>query len=359
MNGTNTAEKESSSSLCLELFLKAPGVLFDVRSPAEYQHGHLPGALNLPLFSNEERAQVGTFYKQRGKDPAVELGLRLVGTKLADFVSQARALVSQHPTSEGVAKVYCWRGGMRSNSMAWLLRTGGLSTLVLQGGYKSFRHWCLERFEEPRRLCVIGGCTGSGKTALLQVLKQRGHQVLDLEALANHRGSAYGKVACCQPTTEQFENAIAMDLATTDKDAPLWVEDESQRIGTCKIPDALFARLRASPLVCLERPVEERIALLLTAYHQDLTPDEELAAITKKIERRLGPQRTTEALTALTSKDYRGFCKTLLSYYDTCYQYGLSKKNQPVVRLYRERFDTDQWTDDVCSTMAKLERPYA
>jgi tRNA 2-selenouridine synthase len=173
--------------LSVEEFLeKAQSLpIVDVRSPGEYDHAHIPGAVSIPLFDNDERALVGTKYKNAGKDSAVLLGLDLVGPKLAGFVKQSKKLNPQHKE----VLVHCWRGGMRSGSFAWLLDTAGLTASTLVGGYKAYRNAVLSAFAEPRNLIILGGKTGSGKTDILKELARQGEQIIDLEGLAHHKGS--------------------------------------------------------------------------------------------------------------------------------------------------------------------------
>ncbi|WP_416670847.1 tRNA 2-selenouridine(34) synthase MnmH [Egbenema bharatensis] len=175
--------------LPLSSFLTTPGIILDVRSPAEYEQGHIPGAVSFPLFSNEERAIVGTCYKQQGREQAIELGFEIAGPKCAEFVRRAKGLAPDR-----LVRVHCWRGGMRSEAIAWILKMAGLRVSVLEGGYKSFRRWVLSCFDQPKPILILGGMTGAGKTVILQELAVRGAQVLDLEALANHRGSSYGNL---------------------------------------------------------------------------------------------------------------------------------------------------------------------
>ena len=269
-----------SDVLGIDEFLGAPGVTFDVRSPGEYDKGHIPGAVNLPLFTDNERAHVGTVYKQQGREEAIDLGLEYVGPKLAGFVKQAKEY-------SRVAKVYCWRGGMRSASMAWLLETADFSCVLLERGYKSFRHWVLKAFERKLNICVLGGFTGSGKTEVLRCIAGGGGQIVDLEAIANHRGSSYGMIGQpLQPTVEHFENEIATRWMKYSDDQSVWIEDESRCIGRCKIPDALFRQMREAPLLFMDRPYNERVDILYCDYHA--LDREELIAATKRLEKHLG-----------------------------------------------------------------------
>ena len=168
--------------------------VFDVRSPGEYNHAHIPGAKSLPLFTDEERKEVGTAYKQISREQAIKIGLDYFGPKMRKMVEEVEA-VSQLVTRDSkLILIYCWRGGMRSGAVSWLLDTYGFKVCTLIGGYKKFRNYVLDTFKKPYHFNIIGGFTGSGKTELLKTLKERGEKVIDLEAIANHKGSAFGAI---------------------------------------------------------------------------------------------------------------------------------------------------------------------
>jgi len=301
-------------------FLDAPGVVLDVRSPAEYAQGHIPGAYSFPLFSNDERAQVGTCYKQVGRDQAIELGLELVGPKLAHFVRAAQSL-----TADRHLRVHCWRGGMRSGSMAWLLETAGFSVTTLIGGYKAFRRHVRELLAIPKPIISLGGMTGTGKTTILAALADLGEQVLDLEAIAHHRGSSYGSLGLPpQPSTEHFENRVAMAWAALDARRPVWIEAESRRIGTCRVPDELFQPMMQAPVLQVERSRPERIRNLLEDYGD--ANWKELIAATERLRKRLGGLRTQRAIAAIQQGDLAVAIDIVLDYYDQTYTYDLQKK---------------------------------
>jgi len=295
--------------------------VIDVRSPKEFLQGHIPGAVNLPLFSDEERAVVGTTYTKKGKDAALLAGLDFVGPKMVDFVKIAR----KHARNNEVL-VHCWRGGMRSEAMAWLFRFAGLQTSVLEGGYKAYRRFIRESLAAGPELIVLGGMTGSGKTELLHFLEEQGEQVLDLEALANHKGSAFGALGQSeQPTNEQFENDLAAKWLTFDPDKPVWLEDESLNIGKVIIPEVLFQRMSKAPLVLIDVPFEDRIERLTLDYGTfDVAA---LAEILQKISRRIGNEMAGFAIDALNAGDVKTAVSTVLRYYDKTYEYGLSKRN--------------------------------
>ena len=320
-------ERVMVRTLTIEQFLQAPGVILDVRSPGEYEQGHIPGAISFPLFTDEERARVGTCYKQQGREQAIELGLEIVGPKGADFVRWAKELASDRQV-----RVHCWRGGMRSEAVAWLLSLAGFQVSVLAGGYKAFRRWVLNLFEVPRPILILGGMTGMGKTAILSALAEAGAQVLDLEHLANHRGSSYGNLGLpAQPTTEQFENLIALHWSTLDPTQPVWIEAESKRIGVCRIPQALFRQMDRSPVLEITRPRSERLQILVDLYGS--TDRQALIAATERIRKRLGGERTQAALEFLAQDKLVEACNTVLDYYDKTYTYDLRRREVPIDTL--------------------------
>lgn len=309
--------------LPVEAFLeKAQNLpVIDVRSPGEYDHAHIPGAVSIPLFDNDERAQVGTKYKNAGKDAAVLLGLSLVGPKLADFVKQSKKL---NPTNKEVL-VHCWRGGMRSGSFAWLLDTAGLTASTLIGGYKAYRNAVLATFAEPRKLLILGGKTGSGKTDILKELARQGEQIIDLEGLANHKGSSYGAIGQqAQPANEQFENLLFQKLQTLDTSRRIWLEDESRSIGSCFVPMALWQQMRVAPVAFIDVPKEIRIQRLVMEYAG--IDHKLLVEATERIRKRLGGKAIKDALTALDNQDYATVADLTLHYYDKAYLHGLSER---------------------------------
>lgn len=338
-----------SDSLPIDRFLQSAVPILDVRSPGEYEKGHIPGAFSLPLFSNEERAQVGTCYKQHGRESAIEVGLALVGPKLIGFVQQAKAIAPDYRV-----RIHCWRGGMRSGSMAWLLETAGLSVVTLEGGYKAFRRWVRQTLAKPQPIISLGGMTGTGKTTILKALAQRGEQVLDLEGLANHRGSSYGNLGLPpQPSTEHFENLLAMQWATLSRDRPVWIEAESRRVGTCRIPDELFLPMMQAPVIEVERSRNERIENLLADYG-DADPDGLIAA-TERIRKKLGGLCTQAAVEAIRKGDLATAADIILHYYDKTYTYDLHKKRE--VEIYS--IDAQGRSPDECAQqLIKLARSH-
>lgn len=309
--------------LSIDEFLELAQTLpvIDVRSPGEYDHAHIPGAVNIPLFDNTERAEIGTKYKQAGKDAAVLLGLERIGPKLARFVRQSKKL---NPQQKQVL-VHCWRGGMRSGSFSWLLNTAGLTASTLAGGYKAYRNAVLAAFAEPRQLIILGGKTGSGKTDILKELARQGEQIIDLEGLAHHKGSSYGAIGQPpQPTTEQYENLLFKAWRQLDSTRRIWLEDESRNVGSCFIPMALWQQMRAAPVAFVDVPKEIRVKRLVAEYTG--IDHNLLVEATERISRRLGGKVTKDALEALSHHDYATVANLTLDYYDKAYLHGLSQR---------------------------------
>jgi tRNA 2-selenouridine synthase len=311
------------SSVSIEHFLDLHQTypIFDVRTPAEFARGHIPGARNLPLFSNEERVEIGTLYKKKGRNEAVLRGLELTGPRLRSLVETVQSSIEgKH------VLVHCWRGGMRSNSVAWLLDFYGYRVTTLRGGYKAFRTFAHRTFAIPRTLFVLGGKTGSGKTHILRALHTLGEQTIDLEALARHKGSSFGRLGETEhPTQEHFENELAMNLYNTSPERPVWVEDESRKIGWVRLPDAVWHSMQSAPIAFLDIPRELRIHNLVRDYGQ-FEPTS-LAEAIMRLQKQLGGLDTRLAMEALEQGNYAQVCDITLRYYDKTYMYGLSRRD--------------------------------
>ncbi len=296
--------------------------LVDVRSPAEYEHAHIPGAINISLFTNEERAVVGINYKKDGKETAVIRGLEIVGPKLAAFVKQAKKIA---PNKKIL--VHCWRGGMRSASMAWLFETAGFEVHTLEGGYKAYRNFIRNEFDKAKKLIVLGGYTGSGKTEVLKEIEKLGEQFLDLEGIAHHKGSAFGAIGqLAQPTTEQFENDLAKAWQKFDMEKTIWLEDESRQVGRCTIPENLFEKMRLTTLIKIIVPKKVREKRLVVEY--GVFEKSLLQESIERIEKRLGGLRTQQSLEALENDDLLKVAEITLEYYDKAYLHGNLKREK-------------------------------
>ncbi len=309
------------------LDISGADVIIDVRSPGEYHHGHIPGAINIPLLDNEERKIVGTCYKKEGREPAVIKGFELVGHKFSIFIKE----VLKHAPTKKI-KVYCWRGGMRSNIMAWIMNMSGFKVSILKGGYKAYRAHVLEVCSREYNLLILGGSTGSGKTEVLHLLRQHGEQVIDLEGLARHKGSAFGGLGMDQqPSYEQFENLLANDLERCDASKMIWLENESRLIGSVKIPDELYELIRKAPVLEICIPFETRVSRLASEYGHFNA--EVLAENTRKLTKRLGHQRMADAVQKVLTGDIKGWITDILTYYDKTYSYGKSLRDQSTIRI--------------------------
>jgi tRNA 2-selenouridine synthase len=318
----------ASEQVLAKEFLSHSTLCIDVRSPIEYAQGHVVGAYNLPLFTDDERAQIGTLYKKQGQQQAIELGIYLVSPKLPKFLEELK----QIQADKEPLRVYCFRGGLRSNFASWFYQFIGYKTKTLKGGYKAFRRCVLETFKQKFQLIVLGGYTGSGKTKILHELRERGEQIIDLEALAFHRGSSFGLTpGDVQPSNEHLENKIAVELLKFDQSKPIWVEDESRLIGACMLPDAFFQQMKTAHLFLIETPIEDRIKLILEMYGR--YPEGYLIACTEKIQKRLGLERTKRVIEYIRAKELDKAFSILLEYYDSSYMHSSQKHVGPKITV--------------------------
>jgi tRNA 2-selenouridine synthase len=305
--------------------------VFDVRSEGEFSHAHIPGAFNLPLFNNEERAVVGTIYKQSSRELAIKKGLEFFGPKMKDMIVFVEKTITQTNPENKTVLVHCWRGGMRSAGVAWLLDLYGFKVFTLVGGYKAFRNWVLSKFEQKFDFKILGGYTGSGKTIVLKALKEKGAAVVDLEGLAGHKGSAFGNIGLPKQTSqEMFENKLSVEIEAIALNKPgqsIWLEDESQRIGTVNIPQPLWNHIRTCPVAFLDIPFEARLDYLVETYGKlDKT---ELGEAIKRIQKRLGGLETKMSLQFLEENNLKECFSILLKYYDKQYGKGLNNRPEP------------------------------
>ena len=308
-------------SLTLENFwtLREQLPLVDARSESEFAQSHIPGAINIPILNNAERIQVGTLYKQAGPEKATLKGFELVGPR---FHLIQREALRNFPNKKVI--LYCWRGGMRSQILSWLLTQVGFEVYRLAGGYKTYRTFTFNEVRKPYPLLVLGGKTGAAKTVLLQKLKERGEQVVDLEGLANHKGSSFGAIGLpAQPTVEQFENLLAEQLRVMHPHQAIWAENESRRIGRIILPDPFYLQLTQSPRIEIEKTDQERIAHIGSEYAA--LDREELSAAVLRLQKRLGGDRTKQALDAIQAHQPEIWIPILLQYYDKTYTYDLDR----------------------------------
>lgn len=293
--------------------------LVDVRSPGEFRQGHIPGAHNIPLLNDEERHIIGITYKEEGQQAAVLKGFEICGHKFHAYIREAFELADGRPVH-----VYCWRGGLRSNTMAWLFAMGGLQVKILEGGYKSYRHLIHELFAEKRDLIMLAGKTGVGKSEILQALQASGQNVLDLEQLAHHKGSSFGGLGQePQDTQEEFENKIGWHLLHM-KPGVIWLESESRFIGKLRIPDAFFDHMQQARIIEARRDLDGRMERILHEYGG--FSREILEEKTRAITKRMGGDQVKESVTCLNTGDMKGWLRPLLVYYDKTYTHSFGDK---------------------------------
>jgi len=329
----------------LEKFRSFKGPLIDVRSPGEYYKGHMPNSINIPLFNNDERSIIGTIYKKDGRKKAVIEGLKFFEKKMELLLDNLFMSIDSYKTitnknnNELFIRIYCSRGGMRSQSIAWLLEKYKLNPITLKGGYKIYRRWVLDSFSKKLNIVVIGGKTGTGKTRLLSLLEKFKYQTIDLEGFACHRGSTFGGLGMKeQPSNEKFENMIAEKLNTFRHSNNIFVEAESANIGKCKIPHEFFNQMKNSRRIEILRSESNRLDELINTY--SVFKKEELQESLLRIKKRLGPQRTKIALESINNEKWDLVCRSVLNYYDKCYEYEkVGKKNIKFLDLTDKKFD--------------------
>ena len=310
-------------------------LIIDVRAPIEFFKGHLPNAINIPLFEDSERAEIGTLYKQQGKDTAVNRGLEIASPKMTSFVNQVKSLSKNKKVF-----VYCFRGGMRSNSFAWLMNTSGLDAVIMKGGYKAFRNYVLEYFDQERKIILLGGKTGSGKTDILKKLSGHNFQIVDLEGIAHHKGSAFGAINEQKQNPQQaFEHQLYDELSMLDSALPVILEDEAQTIGFNKLPHGLWQQMKQATIIKIEIPFELRVQKLVEDY---TTVDiEALKACVIKISQQLGTLNTKLCLQYLDEKNLSDVARLSLSYYDRAYEFSYKNKKQPIIHLHSDTIDAE------------------
>ena len=311
-------------------------LIIDVRAPVEFFKGHVPNAINIPLFEDFERAEIGTLYKQQGKDTAVNRGLEIVSPKMTLFVNQVKSL-----SKNKKAFIYCFRGGMRSNSFAWLMNTSGLNTCIMQGGYKAFRNYVLEYFDRERKIILLGGKTGSGKTDILKKLKTKSLQTLDLEGLAHHKGSAFGAINEQRQNPQQvFEHDLFDGLWLLDETKNVVLEDEAQTIGFNKLPHGLWLQMKQAIIIKIEIPFELRVQKLVEDY--TTVNIEALKSCVVKISQQLGTLNTKLCLQHLDDNNLSDVARLSLLYYDRAYEFSYKNKKQPIIKLDSDTIDAEQ-----------------
>ncbi|MBK1834537.1 tRNA 2-selenouridine(34) synthase MnmH [Roseibacillus ishigakijimensis] len=325
--------------------------IVDVRTPPEFAEDHLPGAINLPVLTTAQRVEVGTLYKQ---DPfaARIMGARYISLNAADHLLTLEGQWDRHAQP----LLYCWRGGLRSHSLAHILRSVGWRARLLEGGYKAYRKFVLADSDERLtrgglHFHVLAGLTGTGKTRLLHHLSRAGAQVLDLEQLANHRGSLLGNLGP-QPSQKLFENRLHQALATMRAHSPIFVEAESNRIGQCHLPAPLWQRLAEAPVTEVRLPLPHRARLLLQDYPRFLDNPQELMNLLDKLRPLRGNEQVNRWHEHILAKDWPAFLESVLrDHYDPAYRAAGEKDSN-----YRKPDAVLALADDSPTTFAKATR---
>ncbi|HEX7065588.1 MAG TPA: tRNA 2-selenouridine(34) synthase MnmH [Bacillales bacterium] len=326
-------------SVTIEELLDSASPVVDVRTPKEFAEFRIPGAVNLPIFSNEERVQVGTTYTQEDPNSAKHLGLELVSGKLPELFQQIKALYEEK--GERVI-IHCWRGGMRSRTIVALMNSLGVPCCQLEGGIRSFRRLIVQELdvfaETAPRFIVIEGLTGTRKTDILEHLRQEGYPVLDLEGMAGHRGSAFGAIGLTQNSQKQFENLLWQRLHDL-KNAPyILIEAESKRIGNVILPDFVLERKWSGARIHMSYPFQKRVKSLHEEYEPEKNEQEFRAAVAR-VEKRIDARIRKELDEAMEKRDYFQVISILLeSYYDPRYRFSADQYDTPVVEIQMEHF---------------------
>lgn len=293
--------------------------VIDVRSPSEFAEDHMPGAINLPVLSDAERAEVGTIYVQQSPFLARKLGAAKVFRNAADHIAGPLS------TMEGGWRplVYCWRGGQRSGSFCWLLEQIGWRAETVSGGYQSYRRLVNRYLYDdplPHRLVLLDGYTGTAKTELLGHLDRRGVQVIDLEGMAGHRGSLLGALADPQPTQKTFESRLAGALCRLDPARPVLVEAESSKIGARILPPSLWAAMKTAPRLTIEADIPARVAYLTRVYDDILSDGAQLRAQLEHLRPIRGSAVLEDWFARIDAGDTAGLTRALMErHYDPAY----------------------------------------
>ncbi|WP_371069676.1 tRNA 2-selenouridine(34) synthase MnmH [Sediminibacillus sp. JSM 1682029] len=301
--------------------------LIDVRSPSEFAEATIPGSINIPLFDDDERAEIGTLYKQESQEAAKQRGVEIVSAKLPAFIKAFQAINTDKT-------VFCWRGGMRSKTAATMVDLMGIKVNRLQGGIRSYRQWVvktLESFTFTPQAIVLNGYTGAGKTMILEQLEEDGYAILDFEKMANHRGSIFGQIGLEPNKQKKFESLLLHQLLKVQQAPYVVMEAESKRIGKAVLPDFMVEKKEHGTHLFIDIPIEERVRNILDDY-QPWDHHEEALEAFQRIKRRIHTPVAAEIETSLENTDYGQATRLLLEYYyDPLYSYSANKHDSHTI----------------------------
>lgn len=339
----------SSLKMCLE---HSFDTVIDVRSPAEFADDHIPGAINLPVLNNAERAEVGTVYKQQSPFTARKLGAALVFRNAANHIENSLS----HHGGGWRPMVYCWRGGQRSGSFTWMLREIGWRAEVVEGGYRTYRRLITKTLYDdplPFRLVQLGGYTGTAKTELLHLVRKHGVQVLDLEGLAQHRGSLLGAMKEGQPSQKTFESHLALALNAMDHARPILVEAESSKIGALNLPPSLWEAMKKAPWLEITAPLPARAGYLAQAYEDILADSEGLLKSLQPLRFHRGHALVDHWAGLIAEDSKLALCQSLAQdHYDPAYEKSM-RSTAPIVAQSFHALDlTPSGLTDLAETIA-------
>jgi tRNA 2-selenouridine synthase len=318
-------------------------VYIDVRSPEEHNTDHIPGSINIPLFDNEERKEVGTIYRMAGREDAIVRGTQIVGEKLKNLVAsflryQDRGII-----------ILCARGGMRSGSLVSLLDSLGMNVYKLKDGYKGYRHYAIEQLEPlsvPAPLFVLHGLTGAGKTEILRNVPT----AIDLEDMAGHRSSVFGGIDMVQKSQKLFETLLLDRTRSLGGARYCLIEGESRKIGNIHIPHSLYEIMKASPAIYIDTPIERRVEIIHEEYHTHCN-DENIPAIVKSLTSKLGQKNVGRLISLYAEGSIREFIRIMLEkYYDPLYRYSIERKDYIAII---QNFNTDQAIKEIQETIER------
>jgi len=290
----------------------------DVRAPIEYNEDHIPGAINLPIFNDEERKEIGTLYKMAGKDDAVKRGAEVGGRRIVDIINSLSEIKDKNII------IYCARGGMRSGAVASLINSIGIKTYRIIDGYRSYRKMVMDKLSGIRikpKMYVLQGLTGAGKTEILRLIQNS----VDLEDMAGHRSSLFGGIGLQQNSQKRFETLLLCKLEELSDEDFIIFEGESKKVGNLHIPDNIFLQMRSAPAIYIETSIERRVEIIKKEY-TGFNEDEKILKTVNSLKSKLGPQKTDELINLYNSGDLDSFIRILLlDYYDTLYRHTLDK----------------------------------